>query len=94
MTGREDNERRSENQNSEVQDSEDNDAASRTEEQCRKDASAFNGRMDGEGAAAADQDYFDDTSFDAQLDRLDWESGEDPFETLPEMEIILHNLEP
>ena len=45
-----------------------------------RDAEAFNTVMEEGGAAADDEEYFDDTSFDAQLDDLDWESGEDPFD--------------
>ena len=49
--------------------------------------------MEEDEAAADDEGYFDDTSFDAQLDDLDWESGEDPFDAR-EWQIIRNNLEP
>lgn len=69
------------------------DAVSRTEEEeCLEDAEAFNTMMAECGAAADNEEYFDDTSFDTQLENLDWASGEDLFETLPEMDIINHNI--
>ncbi len=50
--------------------------------------------MMAEGEISADDEgYFDDTSFDAQLDRLDWGSGQDQFDER-EWQIIQNNLEP
>jgi hypothetical protein len=44
--------------------------------------------------AAADHGaYFDGTGFDAELDNLDWESGDDPFNAR-EWQIVRNNLEP
>ncbi len=86
MTSGEDSERSNENR-----DRNEYDTASRTREECIEDA--FNTAMEEGGASADDGDFFDDTSFDAQLDDLDWDSGEDPFDAR-EWQIIRHNLEP
>ena len=88
MTSGEDSERSSENQGTEEYD-----AASCLEEERLKDAAAFNARMEEDEAVADDEEYFDDTSFDEQLEDLDWESGEDPFDAR-EWQIIRNNLEP
>ncbi|MGO9434864.1 MAG: hypothetical protein ACLPH3_12470 [Terracidiphilus sp.] len=65
--------------------------ASRTREESLEDA--LNTAMEEDGAAADNGEYFDDTGFDAQLDNLDWESGEDPFDAR-EWHMIRNNLEP
>ncbi len=88
MTSGEDSDRSSENQGTEEYD-----AASCLEEERLKDAAAFNAMMEEGGAAADDEEYVDDTSFDEQLEDLDWESGEDPFDA-HEWQIIRNNLEP
>ena len=69
------------------------DTAFCTEKECLKDAEAFNTMMAECGAATDNEEYFDDTSFDTQLDNLDWESGQDPFDNR-EWQIIRNNLEP
>jgi len=90
VEGREDGTMSSENQGQE----DDNDRASGTAEECSGgDAEALDARMEGAGAVAENEEYFDDTSFDEQLEDLDWESGEDPFDAR-EWEIIRNNLEP
>ncbi len=88
MASGEDSERSSENQGTEEYD-----AASCLEEERVKDAAAFNAMMEEDEAVADDEGYFDDTSFDEQLDDLDWESGDDPFDAR-EWQIIRNNLEP
>lgn len=65
--------------------------ASRTGEECLEDE--FNTAMEEGGAADDDGEYFSDTSFDAQLDHLDWESGDDPFDE-HKWQVIRNNLEP
>ncbi len=80
--------------NAESQRKEDDNTASRTGEECfLGDAEACDTRMEGGGAAGGDEEYVDDTSFDEQLDDLDWESGDDPFDER-EWQIIRNNLEP
>lgn len=88
MEGEEDNSTNGKNQRKE----EDN-TASRTGEECLEDADAFNAMTEEGGAASDDEDYFDDTSFDAELDHLDWDAGDDPFDAR-EWQIIRNNLEP
>jgi hypothetical protein len=78
--------------NSENQGKEEDDTASRTEEECFADAALFNRVMEEGSANAGDEEYVDDGSFDAQLANADQEFDQDPFETLPEMDIILHNI--
>lgn len=41
---------------------------------------------------SAEEDDLGDELLDAQLAEADRELGEDPFETLPEMDIIEHNI--
>jgi hypothetical protein len=88
MESGENNERSNENQGIEKYD-----AASCIEEECLKDAAEFNAMMEEDEAAAEDEEYFDDASFDDQIEDLDWESGEDPFDAR-EWQIIRNNLEP
>jgi hypothetical protein len=77
---------------SENQRKEGDDTASSTEEDCYSDAEAFNAMMEEGCANADDEEYVDDGSFDAQLADAGRELDEDPFETLPEMDIIEHNI--
>lgn len=79
----------------EHQDRKDDDTAFGTEEECLNDAEACNARMEEGGTTGDDNtNYFDDdTSFDAQLDDLDWDSGDDPFDA-QEWQMIHNNLEP
>ena len=86
MESREDGTMSSENQRKE-----DDDTASSTEEECFPNADAFNTMMEDGSADADDEDYVDDGSFDAELTEED-EEFEDLFETLPEMDIIVHNI--
>ena len=89
MEGREDN-----TTNGKSQREEDDNTASRTGEECSiGDAEVCAARMEEDGAVAEDEEYFDDTRFDEQLEDLDWESGEDPFDAR-EWQIIRNNLEP
>ncbi|MGA7110153.1 MAG: hypothetical protein WBV28_22705 [Terracidiphilus sp.] len=63
-----------------------------TEEECLlSDAELFNMIMREGSAADDDEDYFDDGGLDVQLAECNEES-EDPFETLPEMDVIEHNI--
>jgi len=70
----------------------DDDTAYSTEEECFPNADAFNTMMEEGSADADDEDYVDDGSFDTQLAETDQDFREDPFETLPEMDIIVHNI--
>ena len=65
-------------------------AASGTEEECRNDAEAD--AIQQEGSAKSGTMDFDDTSFDAHLEEIDWESDTDPFDA-DEWEMIRRNLE-
>ncbi|MGO9438782.1 MAG: hypothetical protein ACLPH3_04975 [Terracidiphilus sp.] len=77
---------------SENQRMEDDDTASSTGEECFSDAELFNRVMEEGSAHSAEEDDLGDELLDAQLAVADRELGEDPFETLPEMDIIEHNI--
>jgi hypothetical protein len=76
----------------EEQRKEDSDMASGTEKECLlSDAELLNMIMREGSAADDDEDYFDDGGSDVQLAE-GHEEFEDPFETLPEMDVIGHNI--